>query len=127
MHQRTDLAFCQDYDGAKESWSHLKDPAELIPYLERASDEWDPAVLDFVRSSPTGVVDWKLRWRDGTPQWTSDSGRLIRLGDAAHAFLPTAGNGAVQGLEDAVSLAECLRIGGRNGLTQATKVHNKLR
>lgn len=84
-------------------------------------------MLDFVRSAPTGVVDWKLRWRDGTPQWTSDGGRLIRIGDAAHAFLPTAGNGAVQGLEDALALAECLRIGGKEGVPQATKVHNKLR
>lgn len=84
-------------------------------------------MLDFIRSIPTGVVDWKLRWRDGTPQWTSDSGRLVRLGDAAHAFLPTAGNGAVQALEDAVSLAECLRIAGKKGVCHATKVHNKLR
>ena len=84
-------------------------------------------MLDFVRSAPTGIVDWKLRWRDGTEQWTSESGRLVRIGDSAHAFFPTAGNGAVQGLEDAVSLAECLRIAGKKGLTQATKVHNKLR
>jgi len=116
-----------DYDRAQESWSNLKDPSELVPYLEKAADEWDPAVLDFVRSAPTGIVDWKLRWRDGTEQWTSDSGRLVRIGDAAHAFFPTAGNGAVQGQEDAVSLAECLRIAGKKGLPQATKVHNKLR
>jgi 2-polyprenyl-6-methoxyphenol hydroxylase-like FAD-dependent oxidoreductase len=95
--------------------------------LEKAADEWDPAVLDFVRSAPPEIVDWKLRWRDGAKQWTSDRGRLIRLGDAAHAFFPTAGNGAVQGLEDAVSLAECLRIAGKDLLTKATKVHNKLR
>ncbi|KAJ9605889.1 hypothetical protein H2200_009738 [Cladophialophora chaetospira] len=116
-----------DYDHAQESWSNLKDPSDLIPYLEKAGDDWDPAVLDFVRSTPTGVVDWKLRWRDGADQWTSDSGRLVRIGDAAHAFFPTAGNGAVQGLEDAISLAECIRTGGKNGLAQATKVHNKLR
>ncbi|KIW21072.1 hypothetical protein PV08_01651 [Exophiala spinifera] len=116
-----------DYDSAQESWSNLKRPSELIPYLEKASDEWDPAVLDFVRSSPTGVVDWKLRWRDGTEQWTSDGGRLVRLGDAAHAFFPTSGNGAVQALEDTVSLAECLRIAGKKNVPFATKVHNKLR
>ena len=84
-------------------------------------------MLDFVRSAPTGVVDWKLKWRDGTSQWTSDGGRLLRLGDSAHAFLPTAGNGAVQALEDSVSLGECLRIAGKKGVQQATKVHNKLR
>lgn len=117
----------QDYSDAKESWSNLKDPSDLIPYLEKANSEWDPAVLDFIRQAPTGVVDWKLRWRDGSPQWTSDRGRLVRLGDSAHAFLPTAGNGAVQGIEDALSLAECLRVGGKKDVCYATKVHNKLR
>ncbi|KAE8383136.1 hypothetical protein BDV26DRAFT_287922 [Aspergillus bertholletiae] len=116
-----------DNNNAKESWSNHKQPADLMPFLERAADKWDPAVLDFVHSAPSEIVDWKLRWRDGAEQWTSDRGRLIRIGDAAHAFFPTAGNGAVQGLEDAVSLAECLHIGGKEGLTQATKVHNKLR
>lgn len=84
-------------------------------------------MIDFIRSAPVGIVDWKLRLRDGTPQWASNGGRLIRIGDAAHTFLPTAGNGAVQGLEDAISLAECLRIGGKEGVAEATKVHNKLR
>lgn len=72
-------------------------------------------------------MDWNLRWRDGSYQWASDGGRLIRVGDAAHAFFPTAGNGAVQALEDAISLGECLRIGGKNNVQWATKVHNKLR
>jgi 2-polyprenyl-6-methoxyphenol hydroxylase-like FAD-dependent oxidoreductase len=84
-------------------------------------------VLDFVRSAKTDIVDWKLRWRDGSPQWTSEQGRLVRLGDAAHAFFPTAGNGAVQALEDALSLAECVRIAGKANAAQATKVHNRLR
>jgi hypothetical protein len=30
-------------------------------------------------------------------------------------------------MEDAFSLAECLRIAGREGVTTATKVHNHLR
>ena len=105
----------------------MKQPSELISYLEKSGDDWDPAVLDFVRSCPVGVVDWKLRWRDGVEQWTSDGGRMLRLGDAAHAFFPTAGNGAVQGLEDAISIAECLGIGGKDNVQHATKVHNKLR
>lgn len=105
----------------------MKDVSEVIRYLEKANEDWDPAVLDFVRSAPAGVVDWKLRLRDSTPQWTSTGGRLLRLGDSAHTFLPTSGNGAVQALEDALSIGECLRIGGKEGVKQATKVHNTLR
>ena len=95
--------------------------------MNKAANDWDPAVLDFVKQTPTGVVDYKLMWRDGNPQWTSDSGRVVALGDAAHAFLPTSGNGAVQALEDAISLGECLRHGGKESIGWATKVHNKLR
>ncbi|CRG84899.1 hypothetical protein PISL3812_02074 [Talaromyces islandicus] len=116
-----------DLHEAKETWSNFKDSSELVAYLEKAADDWDPAVLDFVRSAPPEIVDWKLKWRDSPEQWTSDRGRLVRIGDSAHAFFPTAGNGAVQGIEDAVSLAECIRIAGRDCLTKATKVHNKLR
>jgi hypothetical protein len=49
------------------------------------------------------------------------------LGDAAHSFLPTSGNGAVQAIEDGVNLGECLRIGGKENLEWGVKVHNKLR
>lgn len=112
---------------AAESWGNLRDVKDLFLYLDRAGDNWDPAVIDFIKQTPEKVVDWNLRWRDGTYQWTSDGGRLVRLGDAAHAFLPTAGNGAVQALEDGNSLAECLQIGGKANVQWATKVHNKLR
>lgn len=57
----------------------------------------------------------------------SPGGRVVQVGDAAHTFLPSSGHGCTQGLEDAVSLAECLRIAGKEDLPWATRVHNKLR
>ena len=42
----------------------------------------------------------------GTP-WRS--GRLLLIGDAAHAASPATGQGASMALEDAVILAKCLR------------------
>ena len=114
-------------DQSKESWSNLQDADALITGLENKSANWDPAVIDFLRQTPGKVVDWRLRWRDGTKQWTSEGGRQLRLGDSAHAFFPTAGNGAVQALEDAVSIAECLRLAGKKDVQIAMKVHNELR
>lgn len=111
---------------AKESWGNLQDAESLLGDLYNAADDWDPAVIDFLKQTPAKVVDWNLRWRDGVYQWTSDAGRLVRLGDAAHAFFPTAGNGAVQAVEDGISLAECLRL-GKDNIQWATKVHNELR
>lgn len=113
---------------SKESWHNLHDADVIIDQVKKSSKDWDPAVIDFIQQTPTQVVDWKLRWRDGAKQWISDGGRLVLLGDAAHAFFPTAGNGAVQALEDTVSLAECLRLGAdHRDIRWATKVHNELR
>jgi 2-polyprenyl-6-methoxyphenol hydroxylase-like FAD-dependent oxidoreductase len=41
------------------------------------------------------------------PAW--HNGRLIAIGDAAHAPSPTSGQGASLAIEDAVVLAKCLR------------------
>lgn len=111
----------------EESWHNFVEAEPLVQSLEQAGQGWDPAVMDFIRQNPYKVVDWKLLWRDSNPMWTSPGGRVIRVGDAAHAFLPSSGNGAVQALEDAISLGECLRLGGKSGIPWATRVHNRLR
>lgn len=72
-------------------------------------------------------MDWKLTWRDRQPIWTSPGSRVVQLGDAAHTFLPTSGNGGTQAIEDAVSLATCLTEAGCKRIPEATKVHNLLR
>ena len=51
----------------------------------------------------------------------------MQLGDSAHSFLPTSGNGATQAMEDCISLATCLRLGGRKGVAESTKAHARLR
>ena len=52
---------------------------------------------------------------------------MVQLGDAAHTFIPSSGNGATQAIEDALSLATCLRLGGKDHVPTAVKVHVKLR
>ena len=81
-----------------------------------------------IKKTPAeGLVDWELMWRDPSETWISPHGRVVQVGDAAHAFLPSSGSGATQALEDAISLAACLTIGERNNIAISTKVHNKLR
>lgn len=82
-----------------DSWHNMREPEDIIKIIEKSADDWDPAVLDFIRQTPNQVVDWRLMWRDSIEQWTSDGGRVVKIGDSAHAFFPTAGNGAVQALE----------------------------
>ena len=67
-------------------------------------------------------------WRDPQPTWTSPSGRVVQLGDAAHTFLGTSGNGATQAIEDAISIASCIAHAGcKENVPDATRVHNLLR
>lgn len=66
-------------------------------------------------------------WRDPQPTWTSPKGRVVQLGDAAHTFVPSSGNGGTQAIEDAVVLATCLQVGGKENVERAVRVHNKLR
>lgn len=51
----------------------------------------------------------------------------MQVGDSAHSFTPTSGNGATQALEDAITLATCLQLAGRGAVTIGTKSYNLLR
>jgi hypothetical protein len=88
-----------------------------------------PEVADrVIKTTPPGIlVNWKLMWRDPRSVWTSPLGRVIQLGDAAHTFLPSSGNGGTQAIEDAISLASCLDVAGKEHIAWATRVHNLLR
>lgn len=66
-------------------------------------------------------------WRDPQPVSTSPGGLVVQLGDAAHTFLPSSGNGGTQAIEDALSLAACISKAGKDNLPDATKVHSLLR
>ena len=72
-------------------------------------------------------MDFKLMWRDPRDKWASPKGRVIQIGDAAHAFLPTSASGATMALEDSFSLATCLQLSGKSNAPLAVKVHNHLR
>jgi len=81
-----------------------------------------------IRATPPGtLVDYRIMWRDPQRKWTSPAGRVLQLGDAAHTFHPSSGNGGTQAVEDAVSIAKCLSIAGKGGVEWATRVSNLLR
>ncbi|GFP60627.1 hypothetical protein ACSS6W_004246 [Trichoderma asperelloides] len=111
-----------------ETWEPDTDAEEVVKALLRAPG-WDPAIPALIRSSPEkGIVHWPLLWRDLRQEWTSPGGRVVQVGDSAHSFTPTSGNGATQALEDAITLATCLQLGGSSrAAPMATKVYNLLR
>ncbi|KIL86171.1 hypothetical protein FAVG1_10567 [Fusarium avenaceum] len=113
---------------AAESWSEGVTGDEVlsrIPDLEG----FDPLVIEMIRNLPQDktLISWKLCWRDPQEKWTSPGGRVIQLGDSAHAFIPTSLMGASSALGDAQSLPECLRLAGKAKAGLGSKVHELLR
>lgn len=86
--------------------------------LAAAFRDWHPAVRQLVGAVPQGPR-WGLFALPPLNRWTK--GRVVLLGDAAHAMLPHHGQGANQTLEDAAVLADCLAAGGDDLLTALTR------
>ncbi|KAK5133283.1 hypothetical protein LTR08_008017 [Meristemomyces frigidus] len=122
-------AVTHDDDGsAAESWGHKATPEEVLKYTAAVAG-WPEVATRVIKATPADqLVNWRLMWRDPQPTWTSPSGRVVQLGDAAHTFLPTSGNGGTQAMEDAISLAACIaKAGCKENIPDATRVHNLLR
>ena len=92
------------------------------------SEGFSDDIRDMVTAAPEdSMYDWRLMFRNPKPNWVSEGGHVVQLGDAAHTFLPSSGNGATQALEDGPSIATCLQLAGKSQIPLALKVHNKLR
>ncbi|MBE1499864.1 2-polyprenyl-6-methoxyphenol hydroxylase-like FAD-dependent oxidoreductase [Amycolatopsis lexingtonensis] len=83
-----------------------------------ARDKLRKELLDLVsrdRTPATGIIRatrevypaWPTYDFPSVPVW--HRGRMVIIGDAAHATSPAAGQGASMAIEDAVTLAKCLR------------------
>lgn len=116
-------------ESASESWNNTIEVDEVIEGLNRVSGKpWAPIFKELVKCTPPKtIVNFELLWRNPQPSWYSPHARVVQIGDAAHSYLPSSGSGATQAIEDAVSLASCLQIGGKENISQAVKAHVKMR
>lgn len=79
----------QDTGYAEESWGHKVSPADVVKYTSSLPG-WPEVADRLIMTCPADLtVDWRLMWRDPQPKWTSQGGRVLQLGDAAHTFLPS--------------------------------------
>jgi salicylate hydroxylase len=91
----------QRAEWSRESWT-LEAPAEEA--LE-AFDGWDPSLLARIERCGT-LLRGAVFVRRPLVRWSF--GRVVLLGDAAHAMEPFQAQGAAQAVEDSFVLAECL-------------------
>ncbi|MFT6403972.1 MAG: 2-polyprenyl-6-methoxyphenol hydroxylase-like FAD-dependent oxidoreductase [Marinomonas primoryensis] len=68
---------------------------------------WPKPVTDVLQQSQSGSIN-TIYVHDINPITSWHNGNVLLIGDAAHAALPTSGQGACQALEDAWTLAQLL-------------------
>jgi salicylate hydroxylase len=101
-----------EFEGDEGDWFSA-DHAEMIRNMKIAFK--DDVRMDDVVAFAGSVVNptkWGLYDRDAFSSW--HNGRVVLLGDAAHAVLPTYGQGAALAFEDGAALAKCFELHGKD-------------
>ncbi|CAH0051611.1 unnamed protein product [Clonostachys solani] len=100
-------------DHTKSGWEVLTaDKQAIVDILQRDTDAWTPLVqtlqAQVVSPEAEFLNVWPFYTMKGMDRWHSPTGRVLVIGDAAHAIPPPAGQGANQALEDSYSLGMLL-------------------
>ncbi|KAJ3502852.1 hypothetical protein NM208_g16639 [Fusarium decemcellulare] len=117
----------EDLGDVKESWTLISDKSAVEDHFK----EFAPAVKTVISKMNTNPLKWILFDREPSPEWVFSGGKVVLLGDAAHAMCPHQGQsshklsapilqpdplltlalgaGAGQALEDAYILGRALQ------------------
>jgi salicylate hydroxylase len=110
----------------KASVGKWNEPAD-VEEMRKSYADWEPTVRQLL-SHVTSYLKWKLAYVLPLERWVSDSGRIVIIGDAAHAMLPLMAQGAAVSIEDGAALAECLdRVTGLVDLPPVLRAFQDLR
>jgi 2-polyprenyl-6-methoxyphenol hydroxylase-like FAD-dependent oxidoreductase len=93
--------------GAAQATIGARDPDAYRDELQRIFADWPEPVRRVIAGTPAARIN-KIHVHDHDPVRTWHREHLVMIGDAAHAALPTSGQGACQALEDAWHLARCV-------------------
>ena len=103
-----------DIGGGRRYWFHIVDqlpgaaPLSHDQCLSRASDGWPDGIVQAVRATPSDrLIAFECHARPAPRRL--GAGRILCVGEAAHAMEPNLGQGACQALEDAVALTGAAR------------------
>lgn len=102
-----------------------KNPKEYRQELEQIFSEWPGVIPKLIAETPETQIN-KIYVHDHDPIDKWHKNNVVLIGDAAHAALPTSGQGACQALEDSWHLAECVAE-ARGNLEQALPKFTQIR
>ncbi|EWG44915.1 hypothetical protein FVEG_05878 [Fusarium verticillioides 7600] len=108
------FATIEAQDRSQDEWSRLsRNKDELHKWLTdrfNTSDlHWPALVQELCEKTPIdGLTSWPFFSVPELKDWKSTAGRVIVIGDAAHAIPPTGGQGAAMAFEDAETLSYVL-------------------
>ena len=77
----------EDLGDLKESWTATADKSEL----EAEFKDWHATLIHLIDNMDQRVGKWKINDRELLERWTYLDGKVVLLGDAAHAMLPHQG------------------------------------
>lgn len=87
-------------------------------------DKLEPIIR---KSKEAKFVSGNLEIGKPLKTWLSPRGRMIVIGDAAHATVPSSGQGGSQAIEDAAVLAIALELGGKKDIALSLAAVEKIR
>ncbi len=95
------------------------------PSCELFLQEFNEPTRAFLEHVETAEI-WQVAYGRQLDSWRSPSGRIVLIGDAAHAMLPHKAMGLRgQGIEDAVALGYFMRWAPSKGIPFATEAYRE--
>lgn len=105
---------------SRDDLEHLQaDKDNLIDFYKKGYEEWGTtarSIIDSVAENKETCYIWPYLRMPKLPEWYSDTGRVVIVGDGAHALPPSSGQGVNQALEDVYSLTLLLTSMAGSGI-----------
>jgi salicylate hydroxylase len=117
------LVMCHQGHAEPGEWSVPGDVEEMKATYE----DFNPVIRKVI-GQVTSCLKWTLADLPPLQTWRSASGKVVLIGDAAHATVPFLAQGASMGIEDGACLSECLsRAKSRDDIPRFLQVFESLR